>query len=148
MHSKKLKYQKYISHFSNCPPLLYQEKEKIAFRWVFSACNEDSFKPVLIIQPARQLGDEDSTCGGYALSLFEEEDGAYQRYKKLVENKPHLKKILGTMIAKLKLDINEGVGSEAGNYTHFNFHEYEETNLLKKIITIADIFDDDGNFKY
>ncbi len=150
MNSKKLKYQKYTNELLNCPPITYKEIEASVFRWVFTECDDNSFIPVLIIDPARQLGDEDKTCEGYALSMFEQEKGAYQKYKKLVKNKPHLKANFGTKIAELQLLMSEGVSSEpeVNNYTHFNFHEYEGTNLPKKIVNIANIFDENGNFKW
>lgn len=149
MNSKKFKYQDYISKLFNCPPDVYKEKEMTAFRWVFSECDINSFKPVLIIDPVRQLGDEDKNCEGFALSMFEQEDCAYQKYKKLVRNRPHLKNIFGTMIAEMKISLNDGVCSnpEINNYLHLNFHEYEETDLLKKIVNIVEIFDENGNFK-
>ena len=148
MNSKKFKYQDNITKFFNCPPNIYTEKEMLAFRWVFSECDNNSFKPVLIIDPVRQLGDEDKNCEGFALSMFENEEGAYEKYKKLVRNNPLLKYNFGTIIAELNLSLKDGVCSEAENkYSHFNFHEYDETDLSKKIVNIVDIFDENGNFK-
>ena len=86
MSSKKLKYQEYTNKISNCPPISYKELDARVFRWVFPECDDSSFTPVLVIDPARQLGDDDKTCEGYALSMFEQEKGAYQKFKKLVKN--------------------------------------------------------------
>jgi hypothetical protein len=149
MTSNKYKYQQDVDKLPNCPPTTYKEVGIVAFRWVHAQCGEDSFKPVLIMQPTRQLGDEDKTCEGYALSMFLEEEKAYEKYRKLVAKKTHLKEVFGTMIAALQLSKNEGVGSEPelDNYTHFNFHEYEGSDLLKKITNIENIFDENGNFK-
>lgn len=149
MNSKKFKYQDYITKFHNCPPIVYNEKGIKAYRWVFSESDNNSFRPVLIIDPARQLGDDDKNCEGFALSMFEQEDSAYQKYKKLVRNRPHLKNNFGTMIAELQISPNDGVCSEPeeNNYLHFNFHEYYYTDLSKKIVNIVDIFDENGNFK-
>ena len=149
MHSQKFKYQEYLIKFSNCPPLEYYEKSQNVFRWVFIECDENSFKPVSIIDPVRQLGDDDKSCEGYALSMFEIEEGAYLKYKKLVRNRPQLKNNFGTMIAEINLSIEDGIWSEPEekNYSHFNLHEYEGTGLSKKIVNITDIFDKNGNFK-
>lgn len=149
MHSKKFKYQEYLSKFSNCPPIEYCEKSQSVFRWVFVECDKNSFKPVLILEPARQLADDDKSCEGYALSMFEMQEGAYSKYKKLVRNKPQLKKNFGTIIAEINLSIEDGICSnpEVKNYSHFNLHEYEGTDLSKKVVNIIDIFDENGNFK-
>lgn len=145
----RFKYQAFTHKFSNCPPKIYEGSNGAAYRWVFTKCDEESFKPVLIMSPTRQFDGDDLTCEGYALSMFEQEQGAFQKYKKLVSKKPLLKEIFGTMIAHLNLSAEEGVCSESeiNNYTHFNFHEYEGTDLTKKVVTIVDIFDKNGDFK-
>lgn len=148
MHSKKFKYQEYLTRFSNCPPVECYEKDQNVFRWVFVECDENSFRPVSIIDPARQLGNDDKSCGGYALSMFEKKEGAYLKYKKIVSNKPQLKNTFGTMIAEISLSTEDGVCSESElkNYTHFNLHEYQGTDLPEKIVNITNIFDINGKF--
>jgi hypothetical protein len=150
MHSKKFKYQNYIENFANCPPTLYREVNATAFRWVYIEQDEESFKPVLVHEPDRSLGAEDKTCMGYALSMFQSKEKAYQRYKKLVSKKTNLKESFGTEIAELQLSTNDGVSSKPDhdNYTHFSFHEYEGTMLSQKIINTTPIFDENGNFKW
>ena len=88
-------------------------------------------------------------CMGYALSMFESEKGAFERYKKLVYARPELKETYGTIIAELDISINDGLVSALGQdkYTHFSFHEYEGIALSKKVINIAQIFKENGDFK-
>ncbi len=45
-------------------------------------------------------------------------------------------KRVGTHIATVKIDNNEGIASEPDNKGHFTFHEYEHTNLKDKITDI------------
>ncbi len=145
----KFKYQALTHKLVDCPPTIYEGKKGAFYRWVFTECGEESFTPVLIINPQRQFDNDDLTCEGYALSMFEQEQGAFQKYKNLVSKKPQLKKVFGTMIAHLNLSDDEGVCSEyeINNYSHFNFHEHEGTDLTKKVITIVPIFDKNGEFK-
>jgi hypothetical protein len=149
MPSNKFKYQEHTDKIINCPPTYYAEKNLVAFRWVFQECDENSFIPVLIIDPKRQLGEEDKKCEGFALSLFEELQGAYQKYKRLVQIRPHLQKSFGNRIAELTITDSDGVCSEPEtyNFKHFNIHEYPNANLSKKIVNIVEIFDEYGNFK-
>ena len=149
MHSQKMKYQEYLKQFSNCPPTEYKEVEMVAFRWVFENCGEESFIPILVINPLRKFDDNDMNCKGYGLSMFATEIGAYERYKKQIHKKPKLKETLGSLIAKIKILPIQGIGSEPenNNYTHFTFHEYEGTDLTKNIVDIINIFDENGNFK-
>ena len=147
MHSKKFKYQEYTEQLFNCPPDTYKEIDTRAFRWVFPECDANSFKPVALINPTRKFDNDDEKCSGYALSMFEQEEGAYKKYKKFVSNKPDLKNTFGTQIAELQLTINLGVAEpESKGYTHFNFHEYKESDLSEKIIKIIEIFDENGDF--
>lgn len=149
MLSKKLKYQEFIDLYPNCPPTTYKEVNIKAFRWAFPKCNEGSFKPVLAINPKRELGTDDMKCLGYALSMFESEKGAYDRYKKLVHARPSLKEIYGTVMAELDISMEDGLVSELGqdSYTHFSFHQYEGIDLSKKVVNIVQIFKENGSFK-
>jgi hypothetical protein len=149
MNLKKLKYQEFIDLYPNCPPNTYKEVTITAFRWAFTECDADSFKPVLVINPKRQLNSDDLKCMGYALSMFETEKGAFERYKKLVHARPILKETYGTVIAELNISINDGLASvlRQDKYTHFSFHEYEGVDLSEKIINIAQIFEENGDFK-
>lgn len=149
MSSKKLKYQEFINQYSNCPPSTYKEENITAFRWVFAECDAESFKPVLVINPKRQLNTDDMKCMGYALSMFETEQGAYERYKKMVYARPLLKDTYGTFIAELAISTNDGLVSPLGQdkYTHFSFHQYESVDLSKKVVNIVQIFKENGEFK-
>ena len=149
MSSKKLKYQEFINEYPNCPPKVYKEESIKAFRWVFPECDAESFKPVLVINPKRQLNTNDMKCMGYALSMFETEKGAYERYKKIVHGRPLLRDTYGTFIAELDISIDNGLVSPLGQdkYTHFSFHQYESVDLSKKVVNIVQIFKENGEFK-
>jgi hypothetical protein len=99
------KHQEHIDKLSTqCPPLDYEPKEMLAFRFVFEPNDERSinnFKPVLIITPQRNLKPETEAtrCQGYALSLFDTRENAEKRYLKLTKNRKKLRDSLGTHIA-------------------------------------------------
>jgi len=149
MSSKRFKYQEFLDKYKNCPPSSYKEVEMTAFRWIFETCDEESFKPVLILNPKRSLENDDQKCTAFGLSLFENEVQAYQKYKRFVERDFRLKHKIGSYIAEVLISKNEGICSEPerNNYSHFTFHEYENVDLSKKVVNIVEIFNGDGNFK-
>lgn len=101
----------------------------------------------MLINPQRILDTEDKKCMGHGLSFFNTLDNALTKYQKVCR-KPSLKKVLGELVAEISLDEEDGVSADVidKNYGHFTFHEYEETNLPNKIVTITEIFDEHGNY--
>ena len=142
MPTKKFKYQNYLDGFKNCPPNYYFEIEMNVFRWVFEKCDEESFKPVLILKPSRKMATDELNCSGYALSIFTDRTKAILKYNKISELRPEFKKSVGTYIAEIKIDYSDGICSlpDEKNFTHCDFHEYKDTTLSEKVINIVEIF--------
>ncbi len=149
MPTKRHKYQDYLNQFLDCPPKYFQEVERKAFRWVFDDCDEESFKPALILNPLRNLVGDTLKCLGYSLSLFNDKESALAKYQSLVKRKASLVESLGNKIAEFDIDKKDGVCSEPElqNFSHFSIHEYEGIDLSKKRINIVEIFDSNGDFK-
>jgi len=147
MSSKRFKYQEFLEKFDNCPPENFKEVEIKAFRWVFEECGQESFLPVLIIDPLRKFGNDKLKCSGYAISMFEDKRNACVKYKKLIGSVPKFQEKVGTCIAEINIDIKDGICStpEMNNYLHFDLHLYFVSDLSKKVLSIAIILDDDGN---
>lgn len=155
MLSKELKYAVHLDKYPDCPPITYKELHTNAFRWVFNDNLSDSFTPLNLIKepPQRVLDDTDLLCKGFGLSLFNTFEQSEKRYQALYKRKSvvsHEEFIAekGNAIAELMIhqidgkfgDLNERNG-------HFTFHEYETTNLTNNVLEMADIFDENGNFK-
>lgn len=149
MISKPFKYQEFLDKFKNCPPSTYKEVEMTAFRWVFETCDEECFKPVLILKPSRTFNSDVLNCTAYALSLFAEKNEALKRYSQFVHKRPKLKDDLGTKITEIEIEKSDGICSEPerNNFSHFIFHEYLKTDLSKKVVNIAEIIQENGNIE-
>jgi hypothetical protein len=155
MPIRKLKYQKYLDEFPNCPPIHYKELKENAFRWVFRHRLSDSFMPLNVtkVPPQRMLDDSELMCKGFGLSFFDTYAHAFARYEALYKRKrgvSHKAFMLekGDSIAELEIIENEGIFGDINDENgHFTFHEFEETSLTKNVLTIEDIFDNNGKFK-
>jgi hypothetical protein len=129
------KYQEYIHAISNCPPSDYQPIEMTAYRFVFEENqeqSENSFLPVMIIKPHRKFNTPQQCCQGYALSLFDTQNHAEQRYNQLRKNRPNISQSLGTHLAKGSIDKTDGIASSVDQKGHFSLHEYQHTDLSQK----------------
>jgi hypothetical protein len=143
MHDMTYKYQLYLENIPDCPPENYSEINKSAFRWLHEEIdNDNNFKPVLLQSPKRALNmNHLNKCKGYGLSLFNTANGAIERYLDIIASKPNLIETFGNSLGEISLTNKDGVGSEpeTNNNGHFTFHEYENTDLTKKIIKFAAI---------
>jgi hypothetical protein len=84
----RFKYQRMIESLANCPPVHYESREFIAYRFVFEdLTHQNNFLPVLEIKPkrinAQEFVTEQAKCLGYALSLFDSLEHAQRRYQQI-----------------------------------------------------------------
>jgi hypothetical protein len=137
------KYNLHLQNIPDCPPESYSEINKSAFRWLHEDVeNDNNFRPVLLLSPKRALNlNHLNKCKGYGLSFFDTAKGAIDRYLELIASKPNLIEAFGNSLGEIALTIQDGVGSEpeTNNNGHFTFHEYENADLMKKIIKFATI---------
>lgn len=145
----EFKYQLYLNKYPNCPDVNCRIFNRPVYRWLHRGLHEDNFKPVLLINPSRAFGTDKLNCIAYALSMFDTESGAYDRYKQVVERKMNLKDKLGTLIGEIALEGQDGFGSEpeVKNFGHFSFFEKKDIDLSQKVIRFVEIFNDNGEFK-
>jgi hypothetical protein len=144
----EFKYQAYLSKYRNCPEPDCRVFIQSAYRWLHKGLHEDNFRPVSLINPNRAFGTDRLNCISYALSMFDTENGAYDRYKQVVERKMNLKDKLGTLIGEISLEEKDGVGTEpeVNNFGHFSFFERKDIDLSDKIIRFVEIFNENGRF--
>ena len=149
MKNITFKYDEYLSKYPNCPDVNCQTVNTLAYRWLHEGIHEDNFKPALLINPNRTFETDALNCMAYSLSMFDSEEGAYEKYKKLVERKNNLKNKLGTLIGEIELAEEDGLASlpEINNFGHFSFFENKKIDLSDKIIRFVQIFNANGTFK-
>ena len=103
--------------------------------------------------PARILDDTDKMCMAYGLSMFDSLKNSIDKYQKeYIKRRQHQREQFiqdkGNFIALLKLSKNDGLADEPneGNFGHFTFHEYDQTELEKNVLNLYNIFLDNGDF--
>jgi hypothetical protein len=144
MENKNFKYKKEHALLScDCPPkALLSPINMISYRWV----NEDidhahNFIPPLLIEPSRIENFQtcELKCENYALSLFNDQYKAEKKLKEFLQRKPCLAEVFGSAIAKGEIVENDGLADTPRPSGHFNFHEYEDTDLKRKFVIIKKI---------
>jgi hypothetical protein len=155
MTEKKLKYLQYLEKFKDCPSSGFKEVNREAYRWTRNPVTSNDFIPVNIIgePPPRILDDTDKMCMGYGLSMFDSLEHSVRKYRKLYDKlRQHQREQFiqdkGNFIALLNLSKNDGLADDPnkGNFGHFTFHEYYHTELQKKVLSVYNIFLDNGEF--
>jgi hypothetical protein len=148
MKNRPFKYQYYLNKYPNCPNSNCRSVNNFAYRWLHKGLNADNFKPALLINPNRTFETDEINCIAYALSMFDTEMDAYDKYKKIVGRKINLKEKLGAQIGEILLTDEDGLASEpdSNNFGHFSFFEKIDVDLSNKIIRFVEIFDENGEF--
>lgn len=113
-------------------PLLSVPENKYAYRYVFSEGSHNNHKPVYIQSPQRVISDMDKnrlSTSGYALSCFEQEDRAVQKYNELRASHRKIALTMGDALCSGTLNGNDGLITVANHETHFDLYEYQECDL-------------------
>ena len=149
---RKLRYQKYLDKYEDCPSSDCSEREIECFRWVHKEYIENDFipQPLMERNPPRVLDDKDTKCNSFCLSLYKDLESSKENYNstysRLLIKKENLAEVfrrnVGDHSAKIILLKEDGISDIPNNKTgHFSFHPYEDTKLLDKVIGIFNNFD-------
>lgn len=131
---KKFKYQEKMSNLeTQCPPEKCQERETIAYRWVFEQIEDkNNFLPQYLKKPDRFTFKKDKQkCIALGLSFFDTEENAKKRFNQLagVMGERGYEE-LGKNIAVGVLKPEHGVCSKPDQRNgHFTFFDYENIEL-------------------
>jgi hypothetical protein len=123
-----------------CPPNHYKPKKMTVYRWVFANIDdEQNFMPVFYRNPKKYFGKTDAEkCNGLALSLFESQAHAEERFYDLQDGMGRKAyKVLGTHIATADIDVEDGVNDEPNASGHFNHHPVKEHQYKKRFNIIS-----------
>jgi hypothetical protein len=154
MMEKKLKYQKYLQDFKNCPPVHFAEVDRYAYRWTKEMVTSNDFLPINIMHepPPRILDDSDKMCMAYGLSMFDALTNSLSKYRKEYKKRRSHQKVQfiqdrGSCIAELILHPDDGLADQPNrdNFGHFTFYEYQHTHLENKIISLYKVFLENGD---
>jgi hypothetical protein len=116
-----------------CPPDNYFPKNMTVFRWVFDTMIDGrNFTPRYYLVPQLELEKlesiEDETvkdskkCDMFALSLFDSEYAAKERFNYFLEQGKSAYKRFGTHIAKCEITEQDGLNENPNQIGHFNHH--------------------------
>lgn len=95
-----------------------------------------NFTPVKLLQPNRYFNSEKSACLATGLSMFEDKVKARAFFRERIKKFPRFTNIVGSHIATLNIDSEDGVASipEELNFGHITFHEYLWCDFYQKVI--------------
>lgn len=105
------------------------------YRFVFEDINSiNNFLPVFIMKPARVNDQKDfeSKCRGYALSFYDTQKNAINKYESLIKRKKYIYKQMGTHLARGTVDENDGTTDGIKQGGHFSLFEFIMTDFSKK----------------
>lgn len=122
-------------------PLLSNPQNKYAYRFVSSTENSKNHKPVYIQNPQRAISNIDKNkldTSGYALSCFEQEDKAIQKFNELRTNMRNIALTMGNALCSGTLNEKDGLITNSNHETHFDLYEYHgcDLSITFKIIKI------------
>lgn len=113
-------------------PLLSNPQNKCAYRYVFSEISPNNHKPVYIQKPQRAISDIDKNkfnTSGYALSCFEKEDKAIQKFNELRANIRNIALTMGDALCGGTINDKDGLITQSNHETHFDLYEYHGCDL-------------------
>jgi len=113
--------------------------EAIAFRFVHkNTTHPNCSLPNLKINPKRKISDCSRMCGGYALSFYVSLEHAKEGYKYCASHFHNFKDTVGKHIAECQLTASDGRCEKTDKQGHFNFHEFEGTDLTNRFYNVVD----------
>jgi hypothetical protein len=148
----KFKYSEKIKELGiiNCPPNECDVVTDVGFyyRWVHENLNhKDNFIPVLEIKPDRitepMFSKNVSKCSGFALSMHDSLENSRNHFFNVLNRVPNFFQIVGTHVAELKMNIDDGYVTVASQKLtdkgHFNFFEQKEINWIERVSNTYEI---------
>jgi hypothetical protein len=133
---KNFKYKNQINELLKAGyelPALHKPEGIDAYRFASQQNEENNHKPVSVQNPARILPDYLKTSG-YALSCFNEEEKAVNRYNALKHSFKQIRMTMGDALYGGKLSNEDGLITDVDRLTgHYDLYEYEECDLNKTL---------------
>jgi hypothetical protein len=139
MGAKKLKYEDKFRDVEECPPSGCLPGSGAAFRFVQKQLSANDFVPGLVMSPARRHSNMPAAecCSGYGLSMFKSEKHARTRFMALLNKYPQIKKTIGDSLASGTLTDTDGLATKPNKSGHFDLHEFENADLLRKFSVVG-----------
>ena len=130
----QLKYADELGRYENCPPANVSPRSGEAFRFVHAdAADTRNFMVVSRLNPARLPHLPDAVCcSSFALSLFSKKEKAIEFFGKLKNKNRNIHKSLGTHLATVTIDENDGHATADSVEGHFSLYESHSADLSKK----------------
>ncbi|MFV5265296.1 hypothetical protein ACMUMS_17325, partial [Acinetobacter courvalinii] len=83
--------------------------------------------------------DQRKKCSLLGLSMLTTEDKAIARYQELKKQFKNVNKLIGTHLAKGKIQADDGLATKHDKKGHFDFFEYVDTDLTKRFVISKDL---------
>lgn len=132
----------------SCPPEDYNPKNITVFRWVFADIrHKKNFTPRYYLVPSAELEKVDAItdsrkrdskkCAMLALSFFDSEKAAIERFNFFLKGGKTVYKRFGTHIASCEIGTNDGVNEEPNDIGHFNHHPAKDHNYEERFKIVS-----------
>jgi hypothetical protein len=130
-----LKYFAQIQKISGCPPHACQGTTCKAYRFAGSKLDSNSFLPIALITPQRNLRGRpvNQCCTGYSLSFFQTLDQLRERAKEGIKNSPNFLKRIGDHFVCMKIAVTDGISTAVSKDGHFDFFEFVSFDAEKSV---------------
>jgi hypothetical protein len=136
-------FQNDYDNIANCPPKDYKAQEiENVFRWFFDDIEDNrNFQTQYHKNPKRfQVKSDLEVCKALALSMFDNLEGARERFDELSEDLgDKVYQILGTQIAQGKITAVCGVNGKIERLGHFNHHAASGVPAQKSFVIIESL---------
>ncbi len=141
--TKRFEHQELLDNLTvPCPPEDFEERETVAYRWVFETiADELNFVPQYLKNPRRfKLKEDRIKCIALGLSFFDSEKNARWRFEDLKKTLPEdVWHRMEKNIASGTLKPDFGVHNEPNHEGHFTFYPFEQIDLKQHFIITASL---------
>lgn len=143
MGKNLFKYAEWMTDLPDCPPADCREVEITAYRFVHVDLHHpNNFKPNRLLQPNRVLLSNKIKCKAWGLSFFDSPSDARASFARQVSKIPDFAKFVGTHLATVQLNPDDGIASQPDetHFGHFTFYEYIWADFTLKVISVEPLF--------
>lgn len=140
----KLKYQADIVQVDQCPPKSAKPCDRVAYRFIHSIADDDSFLPVAKISPGRINSSKTSEkkCSSLALSFYRSKKHAVDSHRYLSSAYKNFVKTAGDKIGEVQLKAKDGLATKPDHTGHFDLFEARGTSFGSRVSVVEDLAND------
>lgn len=141
---RKLKHQDNLCRIPGCPPAHAVKRNISSYRFVVQGRPKQlNFIPAALLNPSRCnrgafLKNHKLRCSSYALSFYANKHDAIQKLISLIQKVgPNFQKRVGNAVGELELKPHHGLTTQPSADSHFDLHEFQNSQLTDQPIKLV-----------